>query len=115
MVMVDEVYINVADGLKRVVNNSKLFSNLLAKFKNYTHVSEIEAAFAEGDIEKAKNTIHTLKGLAAQLSLTELYKQVMELEIIVRAGGAHADQLQLVKNVHVLTLTEVDKVIQQYA
>ncbi|MCL2804578.1 MAG: Hpt domain-containing protein [Treponema sp.] len=111
----DIIYVNVEDGLNRVLKNTKLYSNLLAKFKNYTQVEEIEAAFAENDMEKACNSAHTLKGLAANLSLTELFKQVVELELQLKAGQKNADQLALIKKVFAQTIIEVDKVIAQYA
>ena len=114
--MADEiVYINVQEGLSRVMNNAKLFSNLLNKFKNYTHINDIEAALAEGDMEKAKNSAHTLKGLAANLSLIELYKQVLELETQFKSDVINNEQLEAVRNAFTLTLVEVEKVIAQYA
>ena len=111
----DVVYINVNEGLKRVLNNSKLFAKLLTKFKNETVMQELENDFANNDIEKAKIHSHTLKGLAANLSLTELYKQVVELETQIKAGSLNAEQMALVKSVYIQTLTEADKVIEKYA
>jgi len=111
----DIVYINVNEGLKRVMNNTKLFCNLLTKFKAYTHVNEIETSIAEGDIEKARVAAHTLKGLAANLSLAELYKQIAELEMHLKEGKKDTAQLVLVKEIHTQTLLEADKVIAQYA
>jgi len=109
------VYINTDEGLKRVMNNKKLFSTLLSKFKNDTNLEKIEAAIGEADMESAKNAAHTLKGLVANLSLTELFKQVQELELQLKAGEFNAAQFELVKNTHAQTLIEVDKVIAQYA
>jgi len=108
------VYIDKEEGISRVVNNAKLYTNLLLKFKNYTHLSEIEAALKEGELEKARNAAHTLKGLAANLSLKELYKQIMELEAQYKAGIINADQLEKVKTVFAQTIIEVDKVIAQH-
>ncbi|MCL2411283.1 MAG: Hpt domain-containing protein [Treponema sp.] len=113
--MSDIVYINIEEGLKRVMNNAMLFAKLLSKFKNYTHISEIEAAFAENDLEAALNSAHTLKGLAANLSLTELYKQVQELEAQIKIGTENNELLEKIKGVHAKTLEEADKVISQYA
>ena len=113
--MSDVIYIDVEEGLKRVVNNASLYSKLLAKFKNYTHLNDIESALAEGDFPKAQNSTHTLKGLAANLSLTELYKKVQELEAQLKTGSAFDEQISTVKNVYIKTLEEVDKVISKYA
>ena len=109
------VYINVEDGLKRMMNNGKLFSKLLLKFKSDPSLAETEAAFEKGDLDNAKTSTHTLKGLAANLSLMELYNQVLELETQLKAGNFNADQLALVKSVYAQTLIETDKVIEEYA
>jgi len=108
------VYINVDEGLNRVMKNKALFSKLLTKFKDDINLNEIEAAFSAGDAEKAKNSSHTLKGLAANLALTELFKQVLELETQIKAGNLNSGQLALVKDTHGKTITEIDKVINSY-
>ena len=112
--MSDVVYVDVDDGIKRVLNNSSLYVKLLGKFKNDTSVKDIEAAFEENDIEKARNLAHTLKGLAANLSLKELYDKVLEFEIQLKGGSFSPDLLALVKDVNEQTLMEVDKVIARY-
>jgi len=109
------IYINVDEGLNRVMKNKTLFARLLVKFKDDINMNEIEAAFSEGNVEKAKNSSHTLKGLAANLALTELYKQVVELETQIKAGTLNSDQLATVKDVYGKTIVEIDKVINSYA
>jgi len=110
----DIVYINVAEGIKRVMNNSKLYAKLLAKFKDDKNLSELNEAMAAGDLQKAQASTHTLKGLAANLSLSELYKQSLELETQIKAGSVNPDQVTVLKNVYAQTLMETDKVIAQY-
>jgi len=111
----DVVLVNVAEGIKRVMNNSKLYAKLLGKFKDDKNVAELDEAMAAGDLQKAQASTHTLKGLAANLSLSELYKQSLELETQIKAGSVNPDQVAIVKNVYTQTLIEVDKVIAQYA
>jgi len=113
--MADVVYINIEEGSKRVMNNVKLYVKLLAKFKDDPNFNEINTAVAAGDNEKARGCTHTLKGLAANLSLTELYKQSLELETQIKAGSINPDQLNILKNVYEQTLIETDKVISQNA
>ena len=107
------VYIDFADGLKRVVNNTKLYVKLLDKFKNENKLDGLEAAIREGNMEKARNAAHTLKGVAANLSLTELYKQSLALETQIKSGAADPAQLNTVKTVFTRTLQEIDKVIAE--
>jgi len=111
--MADEVvYIDFADGLKRVVNNKKLYVKLLAKFKD-NKLDDLEAAVAANDMEKARNAAHTIKGVAANLSLTELYKQSLALETQIKGGAADPAQLDTVKTAYAKTLQEIDKVISE--
>ena len=110
----DVVLVNVAEGLKRVMNNGKLYTRLLVKFKDDPNLKELEAALEAEDMEKAKTSVHTLKGLAANLSLTELFKQSLELETQIKAGSVDSDQLTILKDVFAQTLAEIDKVVAQY-
>jgi len=107
----DAVYIDFADGVKRVMNNTKLYVKFLTKFKNETKLDDLEAAVAAGDLEKARNAAHTIKGVAANLSLAELYKQTLALETQIKGGAADPAQLNTVKTAFAKTLQEIDKVI----
>ena len=109
----DVVFINVEDGLKRVMNNTKLYVRLLTKFKADTSLDELVSALEAGDMEKAQVAAHTLKGLAANLSLMELFKQSLELETQIKAKSVNPDQITVLKDTFTQTLTEIDKVITQ--
>ena len=108
--MADIVYLDFAEGVKRVMNNSKLYVKLLAKFKE-TKLDDLEAALIAGEMEKAQAAAHTIKGVAANLSLTELFKQSLELETQIKAGNVDLKQMEAVKTVMAATLAEADKVI----
>jgi HPt (histidine-containing phosphotransfer) domain-containing protein len=109
--MADAVYVDFADGVKRVMNNAKLYIKLLTKFKNDTKLDDLEAALASGGMENAQAAAHTLKGVAANLSLTELFHQILELENQIKAKAPNPEQMETVKSVFATTLQEVDKVI----
>jgi HPt (histidine-containing phosphotransfer) domain-containing protein len=109
----DVIYIDFEDGKKRVMNNAKLYVKLLAKFKAGTNLDDLNAALDAGEMEKAQVAAHTIKGVAANLSLTELFKQVLELETQIKARLVNPDQITTVKNVFTQTLAEIDKVIAQ--
>jgi HPt (histidine-containing phosphotransfer) domain-containing protein len=110
----DVVFIDVVEGSKRVMNNAKLYAKLLVKFKDDPNLKDLDAAMAAGDMEKAKTAVHTIKGLSANLSLIELYKQSLELETQIKAGSVKPNQMTILKDVFSKTLTEVDKVVAQY-
>ena len=112
--MADVVYINVEEGTKRVMNNSKLYAKLLVKFKDDHSLSDLKEFLSAGDMEKAQAAAHTLKGLAANLSLTELFKQSLELETQIKGGSIKPDQIAIVEDTYTQSLKEIDKVIAQY-
>ena len=112
--MADEVvYVNFGEGVKRVMNNTKLYVKLLTKFKTDTNLDDLEAAIGAEDWEKAQAAAHTIKGLAANLSLAELQKQSLELEIQIKAKAVNPGQLEILNAAFAQTLQEVDKVIAQ--
>ena len=107
------VYVDFNEGIKRVMNNAKLYVKLLTKFKTDANMEELSATLAAGDLEKAQVLAHTIKGIAANLSLTELFKQVLELETQIKARSVDSNQAETVKTVFAATIQEVDKVIAQ--
>jgi len=111
----DVVLINFDEGVKRVMNNPKFYVKMLVKFKDDPGMSNLNAALSAGDMEKAQAQAHTVKGLAGNLSLTELYKQSLELETQIKARAVNPDQITKLKDVYSKTLAEVDKVIAQNA
>ena len=112
--MADEViYVDIEDGKKRVMNNIKLYIKLLTKFKDDTNLNNIETALEAGETEKAQVSTHTLKGLAANLSLKELFKQSLELETQIKAGNVNPDQIKILRDTHTQTIKEIEKVIEQ--
>ena len=106
------VYVNFADGLKRMMNNPKLYIKLLTKFRDGTKVDALESAFAEGDMEKTLGEAHTLKGIAANLSLSELAEQCLKLETQAKGGTLDPSQMETLKTVFDVTLQEINKVIE---
>jgi len=107
------VYVDVADGTKRVMNNTKLYIRLLTKFRDDTKLNDIEAALAAGDMEKAQDAVHTIKGVAANLSLAELFKQSLELENQIKARSVNPSQMETVKTVFDATLQEINRIISE--
>ena len=112
--MADEaVYVDFDDGVKRVMNNVKLYIRLLDKFKAGTRLDALEAALAAGDMEKAQAEAHTVKGVAANLSLSELFNQSLELETQIKVKAVNPGQIETLKTVFAQTVQEVEKVIAQ--
>jgi HPt (histidine-containing phosphotransfer) domain-containing protein len=115
--MADEgiVYVNQAEGVKRVMNNGKFYAKLLTKFKTDTNLDSLNALVGAQDWEKAQAAAHTIKGLAANLSLTELFNRSLDVETQVKGQSLKPESLEGLNACFTETLAAVEKVIAQYA
>jgi CheY-like chemotaxis protein len=80
--------VDVETGLSRLRGNKVLFFNLLKVFaQDYSRIAdEIKDALTAGNIPLAQSLIHKLKGVAGNLSASDLETATKELEIAVKAG-----------------------------
>ena len=113
--MSDVVYINEVEGKKRVLNNGKLYARLLTMFKADTNMKDLIISAEAQDWEKAQISAHTLKGNAANLSLTELFNQSLEVEMQIKGKALKNESLEKLKACFDETLIQLDKVIAQNA
>lgn len=108
------VYINVEEGLKRVMHNKTLYVKLLHKLKADTHFTALSVALQAKDYESAQSAAHAIKGMAANLSLTELFTQALQLEGHLKNRILADDSLESITRCYEQTLISIDKVLEQY-
>ena len=108
------LYMDQAEGLRRVMNNVKLYIKLLNKFRVDMKVDDLVAAASAGDYENARILVHTLKGTSANLSLTELFKQSIEVETQIKNKALNPEALERIKVCFDETLDAIDRFIKQY-
>ncbi len=74
--------VNFQEGLERVAGNSDTYLRLLKEFPGNQRgeLETIKQALAKKDAYKARTCIHTMKGLAGNLSITDLYQASVALE-----------------------------------
>jgi CheY-like chemotaxis protein len=77
---------DLADGLKRLQENKRLYRKLLLSFAtDYNAVAnEIRQALDAGDFDQVHSLVHNLKGLAGNLAATELQAAAMTMEKLVK-------------------------------
>ncbi len=77
---------DLADGLKRLQGNKKLYRKLLLSFAtDYNEVAnKIRRALDAEDFDQAHSLVHNLKGLAGNLAATELQASAVNLEKLVK-------------------------------
>jgi HPt (histidine-containing phosphotransfer) domain-containing protein len=113
--MPDVVYINEEEGKKRVMNNGKLYAKLLTKFKTDTNLNDLADFVETQNWEKAQVVVHTVKGIAANLSLTELFNQAIDVEAQIKGKSLKQESFENLKNCFAQTLIHVDEVIARNA
>jgi CheY-like chemotaxis protein len=82
--------IDVADGLRRVAGNKRLYRELLAQFaeKQSDASAQLSAALESGDRERAERIAHTVKGVAGNIGISQLCSAAERLERAIREGDA---------------------------
>jgi PAS domain S-box-containing protein len=83
---------DLADGLKRLQGNKKLYRKLLLGFSTDYNAAanEIRQALDAGDFDRAHGLVHNLKGLAGNLAAKELQAAALNLEKRVKGAKKSA-------------------------
>jgi PAS domain S-box-containing protein len=87
--------INLADGLKRVAGNRRLYRDLLGQFaaKQGTAAAQISTALESGDHPLAERIAHTVKGVAGNIGVTEVQSVAQKLETALHDGEINVSPL----------------------
>ena len=92
---------DLADGLKRLQGNEKLYTKLLKNFaaKYAGMTADIDRAIESFDFEQAHGIVHSLKGMAGNLAAVELQSTAIGLEKLVKHANPEkppaSDEMQL--------------------
>lgn len=80
--------IDTKDATKRLMGNQELLLSILTGFRrDYSDAASVLKSQVEGgDVEKAKNLVHTLKGISGNFSARELRVSFEKLETAMAAG-----------------------------
>ena len=113
--MSELIYINEEEGKKRVMNNAKLYVKLLGKFRDGTNLDNLLSFVSAEDWENAQGAAHTIKGVAANLSLTEFYNQSLDVETQLKGKSLNPESLEKLKSCFSQTLAAIEEVIAKNA
>ena len=91
---------DLADGLKRLQNNKRLYRKLIFNFAtDYSGAAnEIKRALEEENFDQAHSLVHNLKGMVGNLAATDLQAAAVNLEKLVKGidkKAPSAEQLNL--------------------
>ena len=101
--------VDVPDALKRIGGSMDLYKRLLGQFTGGDHINPLEEALSTAS-DEAAHLIHTLKGVAANLSLKKLSTAAGDLEHKVKDGLDHSDALAELKHIYYETSQEIAKI-----
>ena len=73
------------DGLARCMKNEALYLRLVGTVPGEQNFEKLKLAVEEGDLDKAFDAAHALKGVLGNLSLTPLYDKIVEITELLRA------------------------------
>lgn len=93
--LLEEAGIDVAEAAARFMNNEGLMMRFLLKFPQDPNFEALRQALAAGDAQGAFTAAHTLKGVAGNLSLKEVYAQAAILSDALRGGDLAAAEMQM--------------------
>lgn len=79
--------IDYDSGLARFMGHSDLYEKYLGKFLEDDSYSQLETAMATGDVQASFQAAHSLKGVAGNLSLMDLYNAVVPFVDALRGEG----------------------------
>lgn len=84
--------IDYAEAMDRFGGNEALYRRLAVKFLDDQHVEALEKALEANDAEQAFREAHSLKGIAGNLSFTNLYRISCLISEELREGNLTAAQ-----------------------
>ncbi|MDL2235180.1 Hpt domain-containing protein [Christensenellaceae bacterium OttesenSCG-928-L17] len=103
-------YIDLETGLGRVRGNKTLYARMLQMFLDSKEFAAFEDAVAAGNLTAAAESIHGIKGMTGNLSLTAVFETSMALMNDLRAGNLDETLLAEYRE----ALTETQRVVREY-
>ena len=107
-------YIDIADGLNRIRGNKKLYGMMLKSFKANPMFPQAKAAVEAGDLKTAQMQMHTLKGVAGNLSLKLLFELVVPVEAVLKTEMVDISAIAPIEDAFHKTMALIDKLLEQY-
>lgn len=76
---------DVDQGLRRCMNNEGFYLRLVGMALNDKNFDSLRAALNDGNLDRAFDAAHTLKGVLGNLALTPIYDDVYRLTELLRS------------------------------
>ena len=106
-------YIDVNEGLSRVLKNKKLYARLLKSYLASTSIDPVSVYLQSGDMPAARDAVHSIKGVSANLSITKTFEFSRDLEANIKNGEDYAQSFLLLKDCLETTKPLIEKLIAE--
>ena len=104
--------INLKDAMSRLNNNKKIYIMLLKKFDGKAMLDDLLTKIKSGDAVVAEASAHTLKGVAANLSLADLRAKAESIDAQLKTGDINIDTDEIEESMK-LTLEAIEALIAE--
>ena len=105
-------YIDFETALKRIGGNEVLYKKLLTIFLNDINIENLYTAIDNGDLTEVAATAHTIKGVAANLALTNLQNITTAIDIDAKAGLDCKSYITQLQEIYKKTVELINSYIQ---
>ena len=82
---------NTKEGLSRCLNNESFYLKLVKKAAESDEFEKLQEAIGSGDLDRAFEIAHSLKGVTGNLSLTPVFQPVVEMTELLRSRDKKTD------------------------
>jgi len=87
-------YVNTEKALERIRGNAKLFKTLLTHFlATRSQFEQLQKQIVDNDRDGASKSVHALKGVAANLSMTALYDICAPFEALLKTDADTSESM----------------------
>ncbi|MDR2528467.1 MAG: Hpt domain-containing protein [Synergistaceae bacterium] len=105
-------YVDTVKALERIRGNAKLFKMLLTHFLNtQAQMDQLKQEIAANDRQAASKSVHALKGVAANLSMTALYELCPPFEALLKTDEDASASLAAFEAAYAKTLECVNHLL----
>ena len=106
-------YIDVNDGTKRLMGNRAIYLSIIQKFDSAGLVEAVTKAAEAHDYEALRIAAHTLKGAAANLSLSRFQEISAKIEESAKTGEAPDSLLDELQSVFSFTSKAISELVSE--
>jgi len=105
-------YVDSEKALGRIRGNAKLFKTLLTHFlATRNQFEQLQKEIAANDRDAASKSVHALKGVAANLSMTKLYDVSAPFETLLKTDADITESLEAFNSAYEKTLECVNSIL----